>query len=1063
MDNRRALILAGLLVLIMLGAGVAWLIVTSSGPAPAPNAVADDGISERPHTSRAQPRSRPDAAERAPQQAAAQEHAGDAVAHSRAAELRAATMAEFVIRGRALNYFEEGAPGVTLTLLKEGDDAASGPSATTGADGAFEFSARLQDEAAYFVACLDPSRALTATPSFVVRQGEDVDGLIIRIFEAARVHGVVLNADDNQPLEGVTVRLDARSDERLQRLGRLLGRFRPARSDDRGRYEVAGIAPGSYLVYAEKPGWTASEMDPLTRNRQEVALDEYANVELMPFLLIEGGSIEGRVMKAADRAPIPGAMVELGTPLGGAIATTTTDDDGRYRFDSVPPTAPGAPGDMGGLTVRAIAPGFAIASRNFNLQRGATRGGINLLLGDGCAVRGRVLDAGQSPVAGARVYYNDNDMLRGGELVQGVSIPRRTISTTTNERGEFELQGLPAGSIAVNASAEGFANGEAQATTAPGETAEVLIVLQPEGWIEGIVTNERGAPVAGVALAAYDVSGPGELAFVMRSLFGETLPDRGESTLFSSPIRSDEEGRYRISALAAARYAVVANTRSYQKYISAELEVSAGRGTVHNIRLESGGVIYGRVFDGFGVPVSGAAITAANLLGQDTMRIRTSYTDRNGNYEITGLSPGSYTVVRNDGNMARLFLPTTASRVVVKAGERTLFDIYEQKPGTARLFGRVTLDGEPYRNESLALYGGGRRGFSADTTTTDAEGNYEFRSVPLGVYQVARSIGPGPSLVRLRVYVDREGDFEFDVNFQTVKLSGRVVVEGGEVPQGRVRVIASPVPASGADAGADAMHELELLVASEARVNSETGEFELSGLSPGYYRISARSEHNGMVTRPFVNLRVSVSGYLITLPREGATLSGTVTGLDGAQNNTPFGLIAALTIEDDSGLPLALGGFDAGVNLTETRAFTLNNLPEGRFTVTLSLTGYTPVTHVVQLKTGETTSLTFAFASSGDLRIQLANQDLDIQSALALEYEIRNSKGELFKKRFTFLDFFTPDGGAAQGDDNSFTIKDLPPESYTISLSMPGFRPVSRQFTIVAGETAEVSVEFVPE
>jgi hypothetical protein len=536
--------------------------------------------------------------------------------------------------------------------------------------------------------------------------------------------------------------------------------------------------------------------------------------------------------------------------------------------------------------------------------------------------------------------------------------------------------------------------------------------------------------------------------------------------MFPSTIRSGSDGAYRIPALAAANYIVVANTRRYQKHISAELGVKSGAGTVHNIQLALGGTIFGRVYDASGKPDVGVAITGASLLGQDSARVRTSYTDASGNYEMTGLSPGTYTVIRNEGDPAALFMPNAKNRVKVGAGERVQFDIYERKPGTARLYGRVTEDGVPYAEQSIVLIGGSRGGFSADRATTDAQGYYEFRGVPFGSYQIAQARGPFPSLVRRRVSVTREGDIEFDVEFITVKITGKVVLPGGEVPDGRVRVIASPVNPQTGDSGTDQekVNELEMQVATEAIATPETGAYELTGLSPGFYRVTARSDNHGTVMRPYANLRVTVNGLVLTLPGEGATLKGTVMGLDEAANNTPFGLIAALTVEDDKGQPVPLGGFDNGVNLTESKQFEVKNLPEGTFTVTLSLSGYTPVTYSsVNLKNGEAKALTFAFASSGHLKITLLNADIDITTALGLEYEIRNSKGELFKKRFTFLDFFTQEGTAQQGEDNSFTIKDLPPEAYTITMTLPEYKQVKREFTIIAGETAAITVEFTAE
>ncbi len=1065
MQNRRAAVALGMLALLVIALGIGWMLL-------------DPPKRHQPKTLPAapdwtEPDDDPDdKAAPATTTQGGMTAVADNASGSSHSKVEAPIVAEAVsvrVSGVALDYFDDAAPGITLTLLPEAGDSISGPAAITDAQGAFLFEAQLTPGAGYFVACLQEGKALTATETFRVNGQEDVSDLVIRIYAAARVWGVVLNGADDSPLPDVNIRMDTRSDARLARLAAILGRCKPARSDEQGRFSVEGIAPGAYLVLAEKRGWTANELDPVARSRQEVELDEYSNVELLPFVLKQAGVIEGFVLHRSDRSPVVGAAVDLGTAFGGSFDATTTDDKGFYRFETVPPPVPG-PGDggpIGTITVRAVAPGLAIGSRNVRVQGGEKRENVNLLLEDGATVKGRVVTATGEGIGGASVYFNYNDFLRNAELVSGVNTPDRAISTTADAQGNFELSNLPVGQAEITARAKGYSHGTATATTAVDAVAEVTVVLAAEGWIEGVVTSAQGNPVSGVAVAAFETGAPGEVSFVMKSLFGEVLPDRGESPMFSSPVRSAEDGSYRIPALRAGRFIVVAATRSWQRHISDELDVRAGAGTVHNIALAAGATIFGRVYDSAGKPIVGAAITGASLFGQDSARIRTDYTDSSGNYELTGLSPGTYTVIRNDGNAAALFMPSARNQVKVESGQRVQYDILEQRPGTARLYGRVTADGEPYAEQPIVLIGGSRAGITTETTRTDAQGNYEFRGVPLGMYQVAQARGPFPSLVRRRVSVTRQGDVEFDVEFITVKITGKVALPGGGIAEGRVRVIASPVSPEAADRGnaEEQVNDLEMQVATEAVADPETGLYELTGLSPGFYRVTARSDNHGMVMRPYVNVRVAVTGLLLTLPGEGATLKGTVVGVDGIPNNTPFGLIAALTVEDERGQPVALGGFDNGVNLTETREFEVRNLAEGRFTVTLSLTGYTPATHAnVVFKAGETVALAFQFAASGNLRISLLNDDIGIETALGLEYEIRDSRGELFKKRFTFLDFFQQDGTATQSaDDNSFTIKDLPPGDYTISLTLPDYAPVKRDFTIIAGETATTTVEFRAE
>ncbi|MEZ5993754.1 MAG: carboxypeptidase-like regulatory domain-containing protein [Planctomycetota bacterium] len=973
------------------------------------------------------------------------------------------------VSGLAVNYADDPAENITLTLLSEDDGEISGPTTVTDADGLFLFDLELNEGDQYFVACLQEDKAITATGAFTISKDEPVEGLKIRIFDPARVYGVVLNGDTNEPLEGVNIKLEGRQDDRTSRLGRLLGRVQTIVSGSDGRFEVESIAPGKYLVRSEKSGWMAHPFNPLTRAMQEVELAEFANLELLPFILVQSGMIEGKVLRKSDKSPIAGATVDLGTVLGGSYDVAVTDDEGKFRFDTVPPgmggnNGPGA--DVGGVAVRATAPGYAIASKDLRIRSGQTRT-VDLLMDDGCSITGIVSNLEGAPISGARVYYNDNDFLRGGELVAGIALPERTVSTTTDESGRYTLGGLPAGDVTVTASAESFANKDEKRSLTPGTPTEVNFTLEPAGSIAGVVTNERGEPVEGVPIAVFDASGPQQLSFIMKSFFGEELPDRGESTMFPASIRTDAEGRYEVVGLKPSSYVLLANSRDFEKYVSPELEVKPGSVTEHNFSLAVGGTIFGRVYDADGQPESGVPVTCASLMGNDSVRVRTAYTDRSGNYELTGLAPGTYNVVRNTGDFTKLILPNAANQVSVKAGERVEFDIYSQKPGTARIYGRVTLDGQPYAEENLVLLGGGFSGFAANTTKTDASGNYEFRSVTLGTYQIAQSGGRMPSLVRKRVRVDREGDIEINVDFVTVKITGRVELEGGGIPEGGVSVIASPVSPNGADSGNDDenVNDLEMMVFREVQMKKEDGTFEITGLSPGFYRLTARSKKNGMVTRPYLNLRASVNGIVLSLPLDPAKLHGVVKGLDEAENNTPFGLIAAMTIEDENGAPIALGGFDNGVNLTDTKEFTVQNLSEGTFTVTLSLTGYTPITYKnVKLTAGQTTDLTFTFASSGNAKVKLLNEDISVESAFELQYDIVNSKGETFKKRFTFLDFFDQSGNSSQNtDDNSFVIKDLPPETYTITLTLPGFSQAVETFTVVAGETVDVAVQFDKE
>lgn len=997
------------------------------------------------------------------------------------------------ISGVVVNSEDEALAGVTVVLLPEKGNTISGPNATTNEKGEFSYETTVDSGEPYFVACLRDDYAVAATEAFrLSAEKPEVTGLKLKLFHPARVHGKVISGDDNKPLEGVAIVLSApRMSEREDRIARLLGRFKPVLSDVQGQYEVTQIPPGTYTVKAVKQGWVSNEFNPLTRDSQTIELAEFANVELLPFILIQAGIVEGRVLKKSDKAPIVGARVELTTALGGSFGSTTTDAEGKYRFENAPPSImaramrnnPGAatgqgPAGMGGIEVRALADDYAIASVGVNPEAGKVVQAPDLLLEDGCVVKGRVVDEKGNGISGAEVYFNNNPILQGGEMVVGLALPPRAVSTTSESDGTFTLKYIPPSgdknrARVICASAQGYSNGEAPVQVTPSAPTEnVLITLMPAGSIAGKVTDESGEPVAGVAIAAYEGDGPQQLGQIMNAFFGEELPDRGSNSIVPPAIHSKEDGSYRIDGLKPKKYIVLANSRQYEKHVSKAMEVKAGATIEYNIVLVAGGVIFGRVYDSQEKPVSGAAVTAAlQLLGSDNadILVRTAYSDSNGAYEISGLKAGTYTVKRFDTDFTSFFIPNPASSVIVKRGERTRFDLYDQRPGTARIFGRVRVDGQPYVSKGLVMYGQGRRGTAVNQTTTDDQGNYEFRSVPLGTYQIAQKLEgiplPFPNLVRKTIRVDKAQDIEFNIDYVTVSISGTVSLDGGGVPEGTVRVWVNPVNAQNED-GTPAetdqqLSPIEEIVATRADCDPKTGNFEIKGLSPGAYKLTVRSDKYGMLTKPYLNVQANVAGLALVLPRDGATLHGIAKGLENAKSSgfPPNTILGVVTLEDPKGGQLTLGE-NGVVNLFEKKEFDIKNLPPGTYNVILSITNYAPtrINNVV-FETGRVTNVEFNVISSGSAKIIVTNTDLNIDEAYQLTYEIKDSKGATYKKPFTFLDFFNPDGSMAQSTtENAFTIKDLPQDTYTIYFKHPEYEDAQATFTVITGQTVDVPV-----
>ena len=101
-------------------------------------------------------------------------------------------------------------------------------------------------------------------------------------------------------------------------------------TDAQGVYRFASVAPGSYVVNARLQGFGTGEVKDVV-----VGLGQLQKVDIT-LEPAQRGVIEGVVKDGSSGAVLPGATVELRTPSGVAL-TTTTDAQGVYRFASVAP------------------------------------------------------------------------------------------------------------------------------------------------------------------------------------------------------------------------------------------------------------------------------------------------------------------------------------------------------------------------------------------------------------------------------------------------------------------------------------------------------------------------------------------------------------------------------------------------------------------------------------------------------------------------------------------------------------------------------------------------------
>jgi len=262
-----------------------------------------------------------------------------------------------------------------------------------------------------------------------VRPGTEVR---LKLGPAARVAGIVVN-ERGDPIADCTVALE--SDKKgFMDFMPFGGGDDGTTTDEEGRFEIANIKPGTYVVSAESRTQG-------TGKSRSIQIDEGKTVDGIRVTLEPGARLSGRVFDP-DRRPLARAQVNLTPEDGGGLgamaammpdefiassAAATTNDRGEYTVPDVPP---------GNYTVTATHADFAKASQ----------AGISMTSGD--HVRG--IDLTLAIGGGASGVYTVDGQPKGGVMIQLIGAGGTKMLTTDSE-GRFDVTGLPAGKYMVMA------------------------------------------------------------------------------------------------------------------------------------------------------------------------------------------------------------------------------------------------------------------------------------------------------------------------------------------------------------------------------------------------------------------------------------------------------------------------------------------------------------------------------------------------------------------------------------------------------------------------------------
>jgi hypothetical protein len=399
------------------------------------------------------------------------------------------------VRGRILDADGNPVDGAAVRLVSTAPPSTVVAQGATEASGAFAFAdVPFSAGRVRIVADHDPEGVVTSAELRPV-EGDTLD--VTLVLSPAAVRGTVVDEKDH-PVAGVSLSVEG-----------VPWKTRGAISDEAGAFRLAVVPYEATTLVAVAPGYKTARVDLSQReDKPEVVvpvrleagapidgevLDPDNNATRARIVACEGSASEARTTsgddgsftlpastigcdvraEADDFGPSDATIVpndgrlKLRLKAGGAIAGRVVDErgsgietftvgiesysghrsgrgarkfddmQGAFTLDRLPP---------GNYVLTASAPGKPpTRSESIEVRSGATTSGVRIVLPQGGAVAGRVLDDHGAPLPGAVLHF---------DLVSAVVDD--AASATTDEGGTYRLEGAPSGPFTLRAEKQGY-------------------------------------------------------------------------------------------------------------------------------------------------------------------------------------------------------------------------------------------------------------------------------------------------------------------------------------------------------------------------------------------------------------------------------------------------------------------------------------------------------------------------------------------------------------------------------------------------------------------------------
>ena len=810
--------------------------------------------------------------------------------------------------------------------------------------------------------------------------GEPVDLGEIVLSPGESAQGVVLDRD-GLPVEGVDVFVrEGGGPQMMMILGDGPGpEPEPAAvTDPLGWFFVDDLATDEPLDFSfRRSGFVNASAKGITLPRSEPV-----EVTMEP-----ASNISGMVLDPAGE-PIPGAQVSLERAetieMGGNVMmammmeSTSSDAEGRFLFEDESP---------GKVSLSAVAGGFQKGKlKDIEVPKGKDLEGVELKLPIGAVLTGRVFAPDGRPLIGARV-----------SKVSGESSPMRMLSgNPTDGNGLYRLEGLEPGNVSVEAMHDDYPRTVKDIELEEGPNG---LDLYFEGGVEvsGRIVSTSGEPVPD-AVARLSAAG--------RMWGGPQTLSKSDGT-FTMPGVQDGDYRLWVEAEGFAAY-------------TGEQSVSVAGQAVQNleVQLDAGAVLTGRIIGLDPKEFTEVSVRAegAGFRGFD----EGSNVDREGNYRVEHVGPGSYQVIaalRDSGRKA-------TGQMTLEAGMTEASLDLQFEPGLT-LSGKAVQGESPVVGATLIV-----EGLDLDHTgwgQTDHAGAFSIDGLEAGSYRVG--LRDNTSGLAYNETVELGTSREILLEVPTASVTGRILDATDRQPLAGVTLTLNSDDPS-----------IQGHLPLHAATTDLEGYFAITSIADGTWRLSGNKEGYAAISRPvIVQFDKPVEDLdLVMDATEGLTIEARLyTG--GVPNEL------SIAVLDPAGGALLSGTYSTG----ENGRVRLSSVPPGNWDLVISAAG-SATTQATARAPGQTVAV--ALQPATQLRVEVP--ELRESGELAT-VRLTGAQG----KPFQALSW----NGRPQNEwrmrGGEMQFGSLPPGNWTVTVAVGDGRSWSGDSITQAGETAELLLE----